>query len=258
MLDAPRPGHVGDVHQAVHTLLDLDERPEVGQVAHLARDGIADLVFGQNALPGIRQRVLERQRDPPRVPVDVRHDRLDRVARRHDLRGVLDLLRPRHLRDMDEAFDPLLELDEGAVVGDRHDLAADLLASGVGLFRVVPRVFLRLLETQGNSLRLRVVLEDLDLDLVADLEDLGRVVDPAPGHVGDVEEAVQTSQVHEGPVVGQVLDCAAQDTSLLEQLQSLLLLGLLLDLDDRLARQDDVAPFLVHRNDLEVQVAAAQ
>jgi hypothetical protein len=81
---------------------------------------------------------------------------------------------------VDEALDARLELDEGAVVGDRHDLAVDLLARRVRLFGVVPRILLRLLEAEGNALGLGVVLEDLDGDLVADLEDLVRVVHAAP------------------------------------------------------------------------------
>ena len=36
MLDPLGPGQVGDVHQAVDPFLDLDERAEVGDVAHRA------------------------------------------------------------------------------------------------------------------------------------------------------------------------------------------------------------------------------
>src|SRR5881628_1192409 len=36
--DAAGPGHVGDVQEAIHAGLELDERAEVGQVAHLPRD----------------------------------------------------------------------------------------------------------------------------------------------------------------------------------------------------------------------------
>ena len=62
----------------------------------------------------------------------------------------------------------------------RHDLAADRLPERVRLFGVVPRIFLGLLEAEGDALGLGVVLEDLDGDLVADLEHLARVIDAAP------------------------------------------------------------------------------
>src|SRR5450755_4985266 len=73
-----------------------------------------------------------------------------------------------------------------------------------------------------------------------------------------MEEAVETAQVHEGAVVRQVLDHAAQNTSLFEQLQRFFLLGFLLDLDDGLARKDNVAALLVDRNDFEVELAAPE
>src|SRR5256885_4148920 len=59
MADAARPGHVGDVQEAVHAGLELDERAEVGQVAHLARD----------ARPGVVA-LLDRR---PRVGLDLLH-----------------------------------------------------------------------------------------------------------------------------------------------------------------------------------------
>ena len=73
-----------------------------------------------------------------------------------------------------------------------------------------------------------------------------------------MQEAVQAAQVHEGAVVGQVLDGPAKDAALLEQLQGLALAGLLLDLDDGLAREDDVPPLLVHGDDLEIELFAAE
>src|SRR5205807_612509 len=61
--DAPRPGHLGDVQETVHAGLELDERAEVGQVAHLARD----------ARPGVVA-LLDRR---PRVGLDLLHPERD-------------------------------------------------------------------------------------------------------------------------------------------------------------------------------------
>ena len=121
-----------------------------------------------------------------------------------------------------------------------------------------PGIFGELLGAERDALGLAVELEDDDVDLVADLHEVGRVVDAAPGHVGDVEEAVEAAEVDERAVVGQVLDRSAQHASLFEELERFLLARFLLDLDDRLAREDDVAALLVDRDDLEIQVLAAQ
>ncbi len=258
MLDAARPGHVGDVNETVDALLELDEGAEVRQVADLARDAAADGVLLGDALPGIGKRVLERKRDAPGLGIDVGDDGLDRVARRHDLGGILDLLGPRHLGHVDEALDAVLELHEGAVIGDVRDAAGDARARRILLRNVGPGIFRELLGAERDALGLAVELENDDVDLVADLHEVGGVVDAAPGHVGDVEQAVEASEVHERAVVGQVLHRSAQHASLFEELQSFLLAGFLLDLDDRLAREDDVAALLVDRDDLEIQVLAAQ
>jgi hypothetical protein len=73
-----------------------------------------------------------------------------------------------------------------------------------------------------------------------------------------VEKPVESSQIHEGAVVGQVLDAAAEHPAFLEKLQRLLLARLLLDLDDRLAGENDVAALLVDGDDLEVEIFSAQ
>jgi hypothetical protein len=107
---------------------------------------------------------------------------------------------------------------------------------------VGPRVVGQLLGAERHALGLAVELQDDDVDLVGDLHEVGGMVDPPPRHVGHVEEAVEAPEVHERAVIGQVLDRPAKHAALLEELESLFLLGLLLDLDDRLAGQDDVAP----------------
>src|SRR5256886_11467225 len=58
MADAARPGHVGDVQEAVHAGLELDERAEVGQVAHLARDARPGAVALLHRRPRLRPPLL--------------------------------------------------------------------------------------------------------------------------------------------------------------------------------------------------------
>ena len=73
---------------------------------------------------------------------------------------------------------------------------------------VLPRVLLGRLQRQGDTLAVHVDVEDLDGDLVADLDDLGRVVDVLPGQLGDVDQAVNATEVDERTEV----DDAADDT----------------------------------------------
>jgi len=85
------------------------------------------------------------------------------------------------LGDVDQALDAVLDADEGAEGDQLGDLAGNNLADGVGAGEGLPRVLLGRLERQGDALTIEVDVQDLDRDLVADLDDLGGVVDVLPG-----------------------------------------------------------------------------
>jgi hypothetical protein len=199
----------------------------------------------------VRLELLHAERDLALALVHVEHDRLDVVADRHDLRRMLDPLGPGHLGDVDQALDARLELDEGAVFGERHDLAADPLADRVAHGGVDPRVRLDLLEAERHALRLGVELQDLHLELVAHVEQLARVIDASPGHVRHVEQAVDPAEVDEGAVVREVLDDAVDDLAGSQRLERRLAELLALGLEQRTTREHDVGAALVELDDLE-------
>ncbi len=78
------------------------------------------------------------------------------------------------------------------------------------------------------------------------------MADPAPGHIGDVEEAVDAAEIDEGPEVGDVLHHSRADLTDLElRLQRLALRRPLL-LQNHSPAHDDVTAPLVQLEDLEV------
>src|SRR5581483_9512244 len=114
-----------------------------------------------------------------------------------------------------------------------------------------PGILADLLQTQGDPLGVGVELQHLDAHVVADLEQLGGMGDPAPGYVGDVQQAVDAAEVDERTVLGEVLDDALDDLAFLQFLEGLALeLGALL-LEQHAPREDDVAALLVELDDLE-------
>src|SRR5690606_31706397 len=118
-------------------------------------------------------------------------------------------------------------------------------------FDAVPRIRLQLLHAERDALGVRVDLDDLDLDGVADGQDLRRVRHALPRHVGDVQQAVDAAQVDERAVVGDVLDDAFADFALLQladQLRALFSAGFF---QDGATRDDDVAARTVHLQDGE-------
>jgi hypothetical protein len=81
------------------------------------------------------------------------------------------------------------------------------------------------------------------------------VVDPAPGHVGDVEQAVDAAQVDERAEVGDVLDRAGDDLAFLERLHEALLGGVALLLDQLAPGDHDVVALKVDLEDRRADLA---
>ena len=115
----------------------------------------------------------------------------------------------------------------------------------------LPRIGLELLHAEADAVGLMIDADDLHPHGLSDRQHLGRVVDPPPGDVGDVQKAVDAAEIDEGAVVGDVLDHPFDDLALLEaldQLGTLLGAGLF---EDGAAGDDDIAAALVHLQDLE-------
>ena len=170
VLDALGPAQVGDVDEAVDAVFDLDEGAEVGEVADAALDNGAGGVFVAEALPGVLEELLHAERDAAIGGIDAENNGVDLVAGLDELGGMLEALGPGHLREVNQAFDALLELDKRAVVGDRKNAAVDLGADGITLRGVEPGIGRQLLEAERDALLVLVELENLDLNFVGDEE----------------------------------------------------------------------------------------
>ena len=98
----------------------------------------------------------------------------------------------------------------------------------------------------------------LALQLLADLHHLARVAHTAPGHVGDVQQAVDAAEVDERAVLGDVLDHAVDDRAFAQRLQQLGALFAHRSLDHGAARQHDVVALAVELDDLELHRLALE
>src|ERR1700732_1527370 len=121
-----------------------------------------------------------------------------------------DLSYPAHVADVEEAVDPILDLDERAVIGEISDDARDDGPGGIFLRQLVPWVRLNLLHPQGDLLLLLVDVENLNLDLIADGHQFARMVDSLrPAHFADVDEPLDARfELDKGAVAHHVDDFA--------------------------------------------------
>lgn len=179
---------------------------------------------GSKGFPRIGGNLLHAQRDAATLLVDIQHHHFDFVTHLHNLGRVDVLVGPIHLGDVHQTFDARLDLDECAVIGDVGDLAEHAAVGRVTTCDVVPRIFAQLLQAEADAVTLAIELQHAHVQLVADVDDFGRMAHALPGHVGDVQQAVDTAQVHERAVIGQVLDDTLQDRAFLQLVHQLLAL----------------------------------
>lgn len=171
---------------------------------------------GSELLPGIGLALLETEGNAALLLIDVENLYLNGIADIDNLGRMDVLVGPVHLGDVYETLNALLDLNEAAVVGKVGYLAGDLGADRVALGDINPGICTELLESERYTGTLTVELQNLDLNLVADIDDLGRMLDALPGHIGDVKKSVNAAEVNECAVVSEVLDDTLDDLAFLE------------------------------------------
>ena len=191
--------------------------------------------------------MLDRAGDPAGPLVDRQEGDLDVLARRV-LLGAVELALGHH---REHAGD---DLDEEIVRRDLHDLGDQLVALEELIGVLDPRIGQRVLERERDLLRLGIELHHLDRDGVADLDDLGRVLDARVRELAVVDEAVDSAEVDERAELGEPHDDAVADLSDLQRSEQLLLLRVELFFEHLALREHDAMPLVIEVDDLEPQL----
>ncbi len=95
----------------------------------------------------------------------------------------------RHLRDVEQALEPRLELDERAELGDPRDGAGHDRVGGEARRRVLPGIGLQRLHREPDPLPAVLDLQDLRLHFLPDGDDRRGVLDAPAREVADVDES---------------------------------------------------------------------
>ena len=118
-----------------------------------------DRKFLLRVCPGIAKRLLQSKRDASFASADRKDNRVHRVAGFENVAGLANFLQPRHLRNVDEAFDSWFQFDECSKVHETRDRAGDSLANFKFLRCGIPWLRLKLFEAKRNAAILRVDLQ---------------------------------------------------------------------------------------------------
>ena len=125
--------------------------------------------------------------------MDAEDDSLDRVSLLHEVGGLAHFFHPRHLGDVNHAFDSRLQFHERAEIRQAGDRASYPLTCRVAFRDGLPGFGQELLPSQGDPLALGIDLQDLDFDLLANAQDVLRIGYPRPRDVTDVQQAIYAS-----------------------------------------------------------------
>ena len=185
----PVTAQLRDMDESINAVLKLHEGPKGGDLGDHTLDQVAHGVQPVDVGPRIVQKLLEPERNPSLIGVDVQNDRLDLVALLQDLTRMVDLAGPRHVRNVDHAVQIFLDLHERAVRSHVADFAADFAALRERLGQYLPRVRHRLTQPQRDLACVLLDIKHDRLDLVAHSKDVTGFRDAlGPGHLRHVDQ----------------------------------------------------------------------
>ena len=176
---------------------------------------------------------------------------MDFLADFEHVAGAGDTLDPGEFGDMDETFDAAFDFDECAIREELGDAAADVVADGVLALNVFPWVLRHLLETQRDAFLFAVHIEDDHIHRLANVQQFGRMVDAAPRHVCNVQQAVHSLEIDECTKIGDILDRTGDLVPNFDGLEEALAKLRAFGLDDLAAGQHDVFALVVDLDDFE-------
>src|SRR5690606_30027029 len=203
-------------------------------------------------IPWIGFELAEGHRDLLLLLVDAENGCFNFITHLEHFTWLGNALGPGKLGNVDKTFHALLQLHKGAVVDEVDNLTTHAGTNRVALLDTIPWIWGGLLEAEGDTLAIAVHFDNHDIDLFTHLEHFAWVRNTAPGHIGDVEEAIETIKIDKGTVVGDVLDGAAAEIAWLDIVKQLAALGLALLFDKLATGNDDVLAIAVDLENLEI------
>ena len=191
------------------------------------------------------------------MPLGVERDdlELERLALVDDVARMGDAL-VGQLADVDQALEPVADAHERAEVDELGDRAVDDVADLEVRHRGVPRVGLQAADRQADPATLVVDVDDLGLDLLADVVAGLGVVDLVPRQLALVDEAVDATEVDEHAERRDRADRAGDLLADLQAAEQLVALLAALLVEGDLLRQDQAVGLAVDLEDLEPELAA--
>src|SRR6185436_3514339 len=244
--------------EAINSIFDLDKRTEVSQVTNASVNTCADLITLVQRLPRVLLHLLHAETDTTSSRVHTQDFNFNRITRINHFARMLDSFGPAHLGNVNESFNTRFKFNERTVISNARHFAIDSRANRETFLDAGPRIRKQLFVAERNAFTLAIKLQNFDLNIVANAEQLVRILQPPPRHVRDVKQAIDTAKIDERAVVSEILDLTLDDDVLFDLLQRLIFPAGVLLLDHSIARQHHVRPFAIELDYLGFDYLIAQ
>ena len=192
------------MNQAFDAFFNFDEDTKLSHVDHFAFYCLTQEVASLYRQPWVLRQLLDTERDTLGIAVDVENAGFDFVTLGETIARMSNTLAPRHIRDVNQTVNALVNTDEHTEISDVADGAFDDRTNRIGLSQFVPRIRLKLTHTKRNTLVLHVDAKNFGFHNIAHFDELGGVLDAlVPAHLRDVNKSLDAVfQLDERAIVG--------------------------------------------------------
>src|SRR5690606_19852795 len=242
------------MHQTVDAAVQANEDTEISNGFDFAADLVAFGASTSKCVPWVFLALFQAKRDTTTFFVDIQHHNFDFITQVNHFRRMNIFVGPIHFRNVDQAFNALFQLSETAVVSEVGDFRFNTGTFRVTLGDLDPRIFTELFQAQRHTIALAVEFQNLNVDLVANIDDFAWMLDTLPRHVGNVQQTIYTAQVYECAVVGQIFNNTFNCLAFLQASQQLVTLNRVGLFEHSTARNYNVVALLVELDNFEFQL----
>ena len=195
------------MHHAIHIVGDTNKQTKLGDVFDLAFNFRANRILVSKAVPWIGLALFQPQRDTTLGFINFQHHHFYFLRSGNDFARMNIFLHPRHFRNMNKTFNAFFQLNKCTIIGDIGDLAAEFGANRIFRSNAFPRIRRQLFHAERDAVGFRIDFDDLDLNSVINIQNLRRVIDPTPTHIGHMQQAINARcQLNKCTIIGDVFD----------------------------------------------------
>src|SRR5437899_2723807 len=115
-----------------------------------------------------------------------------------------------------------------------------------------------LIVSEQEHIAFAIEFVNLDLQSVAYLKKLGRILQASPGHISDMQKSVDTAEIDERAIVGQILNLPFNDNLFFYLVEGVIFSTGVALLEHGLARKDDIRSLSIQLNYLGFNLLVAQ